>query len=179
MPKKLSTNHSGARVWAMLRISLGAIFLWAFFDKMFGLGFATCRATLTDIVTPVCPQSWIQGGSPTMGFLQHGTKGPFADFYQSLAGNSAIDWLFMLGLLLIGTTLILGIGIRLASVTGSLLLFLMWTAALPPANNPILDDHLIYIVVLVGIYRTNRKQAWGLGKWWQDQPVVKSFPILE
>ena len=28
---------------ALARISLGLIFLWAFFDKLWGLGFATCR----------------------------------------------------------------------------------------------------------------------------------------
>lgn len=179
MVKKQSVSHTGIRIWALLRISLGATFLWAFFDKLVGLGFSTCRDTATDTVTTLCSKAWLEGGSPTLGFLKFGTKGPFADFYQSLAGNSFIDWLFMLGLLLIGTALILGIGIRLATTTGSLLLFMMWTASLPPETNPVLDDHLIYILVLAGIYRTNERQAWGLRSWWIKQPLVKKLRFLE
>ncbi len=180
MAKKQSTlSHSGIKIWATLRISLGGIFLWAFLDKLIGLGFATCRDETTNIVTSMCSKAWLASGSPTTGFLKFGTKGPFAEFYQSLAGNPAIDWLFMMGLLLIGLSLILGIGIQLATICGSLLLLMMWTAVFPPNNNPILDDHLIYILVLAGIYRTNGKQVWGLRSWWVKQPIVKQFPILE
>jgi hypothetical protein len=69
---------------ALLRISLGFIFLWAFADKTFGLGFATTSAN-----------AWINGGSPTYGFLTFATKGPFADFFKSLAGNNFVDIVFM------------------------------------------------------------------------------------
>ena len=41
-------------VWAIARISLGWIFLWAFLDKTFGWGFAT-----------PANRAWIAGGSPT------------------------------------------------------------------------------------------------------------------
>lgn len=179
MAKKQSISHTGIRIWALLRMALGATFLWAFFDKLIGLGFSTCRDASTNAVTTMCSKAWLEGGSPTLGFLKFGTQGPFADLYQRLAGNSAIDWLFMLGLLLIGTALILGIGIRIATVTGSLLVLMMWSAALPPANNPVLDEHIIYMLVLVGIYRTNGRQAWGLRNWWIKQPIVKKLPILE
>ena len=50
----------------------------------------------------------------------------------------------MLGLAGIGIALIAGIGMRIAAVAGGLLLVLMWTAVLPPENNPFMDDHLIY-----------------------------------
>ena len=45
-------------VFIALRLVMGFIFLWAFFDKVFGLGFATT----TD-------KAWIYGMSPTTGFL--------------------------------------------------------------------------------------------------------------
>ena len=54
---------------AAARVSLGWIFLWAFLDKLFGLGHETKSA-----------QAWIHGGSPTYGFLAKGAKGPIADF---------------------------------------------------------------------------------------------------
>jgi thiosulfate dehydrogenase [quinone] large subunit len=127
----------------------------------------------------MCSKAWLEGGSPTLGFLKFGTDGPFADFYQGLAGNTAIDWLFMMGLLGIGVALILGVGIRISAAAGSLMLLMMWSAALPPANNPVLDDHIIYILVLAGIYRTNGAQVWGLRNWWIKQNIVKKLPILE
>jgi thiosulfate dehydrogenase [quinone] large subunit len=178
--KKNNNNpRSVAYIWASLRISLGLIFLWAFFDKLFGLGFATCRDAKTDAVSMMCSKAWAEGGSPTLGFLKFGTKGPLAEFYQSLAGNGLVDVLFMSGLLLIGLALVLGIGVRIAAIAGSLLLFMMWTAVLLPENNPILDDHLIYILVLAGIYHANSDQKWGLRNWWVKQPLVKNLPILE
>ena len=90
---------------ALLRIGLGWIFLWAFIDKVFGLGFATEAG-----------KHWLTGASPTMGFLKFGTKGPLAGVFQAMAGSPVVDWLFMLGLLLIGLALILGIGMKIAVV---------------------------------------------------------------
>jgi len=180
MPTKTKTIPDATlKIWALLRMSLGLTFLWAFFDKLIGLGFATCRDAVTGSVTTMCSRAWLEGGSPTTGFLKSGTTGPFAEFYQSLAGNTFIDWLFMAGLLLIGAALILGIGVRVATVTGSFLLYLMWTAVLPPENNPVLDDHLIYILVLAGVFAANNNQKWGLRGWWVKQPIVKKLPFLE
>lgn len=165
-------------VWASLRISLGFIFLWAFVDKLWGLGFATCRNAETGAVDVLCGKAWVEGGSPTSGFLNFGTKGPFADFYQGLAGIAWVDWLFMLGLLLIGIALIAGIAQKLAAISASLMLLMMYTAVLWPANNPFMDDHLVYILVLWGIYLNRNNAMWSLNDWWQKQPIVKKLPFL-
>src|SRR5688572_220372 len=77
-------------VLAGLRISLGWVFLWAFLDKLFGLG----RGTASEA-------AWINGGSPTAGFLGKGVSGPFEGMYHSIAGAAWADSLFMLGLLAI------------------------------------------------------------------------------
>ena len=130
-------------LWAVLRIMMGWIFLWPFLDKLFGLGFATEAG-----------RGWVDGGSPTTGFLEFATRGPFAELFQSMTGAFA-DWLFMIGLLGIGLALLLGIGVRIASVSGALMLVLMWLAALWPEHNPFLDDHLIYAFVLIGTYVTD------------------------
>lgn len=151
-----------AYVWALLRIFLGFIFLWAFLDKLFGLGFST-----------VPDKSWLMGGSPTSGFLKMGTHGPFASIFQSMAGNPLVDWLFMLGLLLIGLALILGIGLKIAGYSGSLLLLLMWMAAFPPKTNPVIDEHIIYILILLGLTTTPENH------WWSKTKLVKKYPILK
>lgn len=124
-------------IFSALRIGLGFIFLWAFIDKLFGLGFATPAA-----------RAWINGGSPTMGFLTNAVKGPFALFFQSLAGNTLVDWVFMIGLLGVGISLLFNMFVRLGSLAGIIMLVLMYLAVLPPENNPIIDDHIIYALVL-------------------------------
>jgi thiosulfate dehydrogenase [quinone] large subunit len=84
----------------------------------------------------------------------------------------------MAGLAAIGTALVLGIGLRVAAAAGSLLLVLMWTAVLPPENNPFLDDHLVYAGVLVLLALTAAGDTLGLGKVWGGLPVVRRLPWL-
>ena len=55
-------RHLDRYVWGALRIGIGWIFLWGFLDKLFGFGFATARES-----------AWLNGGSPTFGFLKFGT----------------------------------------------------------------------------------------------------------
>ncbi|WP_051704422.1 DoxX family membrane protein [Glycomyces sp. NRRL B-16210] len=161
-------GRAAAYVWAALRLALGWVFLWAFIDKAFGLGFATEREG-----------AWIEGGSPTAGFLAHGTQGPLADFYQGMAGSALADWLFMIGLAGIGLALILGVGMRIAAAAGALLLVLMWTAVLLPANNPFMDDHLVYAGLLVGLALVRAENTLGLGKAWGETALVKRLPWLK
>ena len=155
-------------LWALLRIGLGLIFLWSFFDKLFGWGFSTAP-----------DKAWILGSSPTSGFLHFGTHGPFRPIFQSLAGSTIVDWLFMLGLLLIGLALILGIGVKIAGYSGALMMLLIWLALLLPKHNPILDEHIIYLVVLLGLTIVKSGQWFGLGKQWANTKIVKKYPILE
>lgn len=175
---KGKTAAAGFLALSLARISLAVIFLWAFFDKLFGLGFATCRSRTTDMIEVGCSQAWVQGGSPTEGFLKNGTQGPFAEWFQSLAGMAWVDWLFMVGLLAIGVSLLLGVALRIGAVSGSILLLLMWLAALWPANNPAMDDHLVYIFVLLAIAAFARYQKLSCARYWQKLRIVRKAPWL-
>ena len=179
MAKKKDNSANVYVALGLARIGLGFIFLWAFLDKLFGLGFATCRNADTGAVETMCSKAWIEGGSPTTGFLKFGTDGPLADFYASLAGNGFVDLLFMVGLLGIGIALLFGIGVRIAAITGSIMMLMMWSAVLLPENNPLVDDHIIYVLVLAAIWYGNDKQRFGLGAWWAKQDIVKNYPILK
>src|SRR5262245_28100575 len=152
-----STHHTHAvdYVWGAARIAIGWIFLWAFLDKLFGWGFATPSA-----------KSWMNGGSPTTGFLKGSADSTFGGFFSGLAGNGFVDWLFMLGLAGIGIALVVGAGVRIAAITGGVLLVLMWAAELPMINNPFLDEHLIYAVVLAGLALADAGDTLGIGRWW-------------
>jgi len=98
---------------------------------------------------------------------------PFTGFYHSIAGSTVADALFMAALLGIGVALILGIGMRIAAGAGALLTVLMWTAVLPPASNPFMDDHLIYAAVLIVLALLGAGATLGLGRWWTATPLVR------
>lgn len=129
-----------ALAWLTLRYLMAFIFLWAFVDKVFGLGFSTPTG-----------KGWLAGNSPTAGFLQAAVRGPFAGFYHSLAGNPLVDWIFMLAILAIGLSLLTGIWKRAACWGGFVFMIVMWSALLPPTTNPIIDEHILYAVILLGL----------------------------
>jgi thiosulfate dehydrogenase [quinone] large subunit len=124
-------------------------------------------------------QAWISGGHPTSGFLAKAAEGPFKGFYNGIAGAWWTDTLFMLGLAGIGVALMAGIAMRFAAAAGSLLLVLMWTAVLPPASNPFMDDHLIYAMVLVALALAGAGRFLGLGHAWERLPIVQRHPFLK
>ncbi len=163
---KMLPPSTARYLWAVTRLCLGWTFLWPFLDKTFGLGNETLWS-----------RAWINGGSPTNGFLS-GATGPFAGIYQSFAGAGWADWGFMLGLLCIGVALLLGIGMRIAAISGAVLLVLMWTASLPPDNNPFMDDHIIYAIVLLGLAVVGAGNTLGLGRKWTNTSLVRRHPWL-
>ena len=92
------TTAPARKALAVLRVGFGLTFLWAFFDKLLALGFAT-GVDDKGIVDRFGPAAWINGGSPTEGFLKFGADGPFQGFYNSIGGTVWADSLFMFGLL--------------------------------------------------------------------------------
>ena len=163
---------------AITRLSLGWVFLWAFLDKTFALGFHTGYDQEGNL-DRFGDAAWIHGGSPTEGFLSFGADGPFKGFYNDIAGAAWADWLFMLGLLGIGTALMLGITMRIAAAAGALLLVMMWTVVLPPENNPFMDDHIVYALVLVVLALTSAGRTLGFGRFWERLPIVQRYGVLK
>jgi len=158
---------------AALRIGVGSVFLWAFLDKLFGLGYST-----------PWERAWLNGGSPTKGFLSNVDVGPFAGFFRDIAGNLVTDWPFMLGLLGLGVALISGVALRIAAVSGTLLMALMWAAEWHPARftgageptgstNPLFDYHVIYALALIVLAVTYAGDRFGLGRRWAKLPLVR------
>ena len=184
-------QSTATRYWAAItRILLGFTFMWAFLDKTFGLGYATPSGS-----------GWMFGtgdGDPTFGFLKFGTnpEGPFASFFTGLRPGEAPDamywtnWLFMAGLFGIGLAFLLGIFMRIGAISGVVLLFLMYLAEAPWAkytdqtgatvasNNPVIDDHIIYGVMMITLMLFEAGRTWGLGKIWESTALVKSQPWL-
>lgn len=166
-------------VLGVLRLALGWIFLWAFLDKTFALGYATGVNPETGEVDRFGSAAWINGGSPTEGYLSFATSGPLAGFYQSFAGAVWADWLFMLGLLGIGLALMLGVAMRITAVCGVVLTVLMWSSVLPPVNNPIIDDHIIEALVFVVLALAGAGHTLGIGGAYERLPVVARHSWLK
>ena len=169
-------------VWGILRMMMGFTFLWAFLDKLLALGFATGRNPETGAIDFFGDAAWINGASPTEGFLTFGlhTREPFLSFYEGLAGSALIDWIYMLSMAGIGIALILGIATRVSAIGGALWMLIFYSAsAVWPENNLFLDDHLVYAVVFVGLAYAGAGRYLGLGNWWRKTEIVKKYPILQ
>lgn len=156
------------RALAVLRLATGFIFLWAFADKTFGLGFST-----------PAERAWINGGTPSQGFLKSdAVTGPLKEFFASIA-SPLTDVLFMLGMLGIGIAVMAGIGLRVSAVAGSILMVLMYLAEWPFAanagsTNPLVDYHIIYALALIAVAATCAGDTWGAGRLWRSLPFVRS-----
>lgn len=161
------TSPLARKVLAVARIVIGFYFLWAFLDKLLGLGFTTPSE-----------RAWINGGTPAQGFLNNlDPAQPLAGTFQSLFANTFGDVFFMFALLGIGVAMLAGAGVRIAGVGGALLMLFMYVVTLPwigePTSNPIVDSHWIEALVLLISAVTLAGDTWGLGTWWAHQGVVR------
>ncbi|MCK8678922.1 hypothetical protein [Streptomyces lichenis] len=167
-----------ARTAAAARLLTASTFLWAFADKAFGWGYATPAG-----------RGWIDGGSPTRGFLSGVAAGPLESVFHAWAGAWWADWLFMLGLLGIGAALASGVALRITAVAGTVMMALMWAAEWPPARhlsdgapsmstNPLVDYHVLYAALLVVLAVAGAGRTWGLGRWWERLPLVRGHRWL-
>ncbi|WP_106848656.1 DoxX family protein [Blastococcus sp. Marseille-P5729] len=171
----------GGWLLGLVRILIGWQFLWAFLDKTFGLGFGTPS-----------DRAWINGGSPTQGYLTgaaNDPNNPFQSVWQFFLDQAWSDWLFMAGLLGIGIVLMLGLGKVLtwvAALSGAVLLLMMYMAAWPAghsrgavgaegqaATNPFLDDHLLNAILLLALAACNAAAYLGLAKAWRTRRAVR------
>ena len=170
-PGSMMTS-TAAKALAVLRVTIGFYFLWAFLDKVFGWSYHTPSAN-----------AWIHGGSPTKGFLNGVAVGPFQSQFHAIAGAPWVDWLFMAGLLGIGVAVIAGVAVRISTVSALVMLAGMWLAEWPPAHldntgavtgstNPFVDDHIVDGLVLIVLALTYAGTTWGLGRIWARIPFV-------
>ncbi len=116
----MENNEKGLYALAAFRILMGWTFLWAFLDKLFGLGFQTPAGS-----------GMIDGGSPS-SFVVYAGGGIFFDLFKSVAGNLYVDLLLMAGLLGLGTVLLLGIAPKVTTFLTVVFLLVMYCVHVPP-----------------------------------------------
>ena len=153
------------RVLAALRIAFGLTFLWAFLDKTFALGFHT-GYDQTGQLDRFGDAAWINGGSPTEGFLAFGADGPFKGFYNSIAGAPVVGRAVHARPARHRPRAHLRFRDAPRVVAGVTMYVLMWTVVMPPENHPFLDEHVLgaLTIAVLGLYHAG--DTWGLGTGW-------------
>ena len=139
-----------------------------------GMGWLMFYAGITKVLNP----AW-----SAQGYLK-GAK-TFPGFYQWLLQPDVlpiINFINEWGLTLLGVSLILGIGVRLSSIFGAVLMLLYYFPILDfPYPNPhsyIVDEHIIYALVLLLLAGLRAGRIWGLENWCTNLPICSTFPVL-
>ena len=129
-------------------------------------------------ITKVLDPNW-----SAAGYLQ-GAK-TFAGFYQWLTQPNilpAINFINEWGLTLLGVSLILGIFVRLSSVFGTVLMMLYYFPVLTfpyiSQHSFIVDEHVIYALVLIFFAAIGAGRYYGLDTWCAGLPICVKFPRL-
>lgn len=156
--KDMELGKTSAKWLAVLRIAIG----WLMF-----------YAGITKIIDP----TW-----SAAGYLNNAQT--FSGFYKWLATGGllpVVDFVNEWGLTILGVSLILGIGVRLSSILGAILMFLYY---FPAADFPfvehgfVVDDHIIYAAVLALFAVVRAGRYYGLENWCSNLPICSRFPGL-
>lgn len=142
----------------LLRIGIGWVFFYAGWSKV--VTFFTAAKDWT-----------------AAGYLTH-LPGPFADFFSGMAGNALVGNLNAYGLLLVGIALIFGVLVRWAAFWGIAIMLLYFFSGFPPEHAFVIDDHIIYSLVLLVLAAVGAGRVWGLDEAIENSGFVKSNPWL-
>jgi thiosulfate dehydrogenase [quinone] large subunit len=165
--RSMDRREKGECFLAVLRIAIGWMMLWPFFDKLIGLGFATPSGS-----------GFIDGGSPS-DFVNLVAGGIFKDLFIAMGGNLAVDLLLMAALLIMGLTLILGIASRLTTIGMTAFLIVMYMLQVPPTDNPLIDHRITWILALWAVYYLGGYERFSIKKEWDSFALVQRYPILQ
>jgi thiosulfate dehydrogenase [quinone] large subunit len=106
---------------------------------------------------------------------------PFMGMWGSMAGSPLIDMLVMWGLTLTGLGLILGAFVRWNAFWGAVMMMMFWAAALeggllaglPLAHGWVVDDHVVYAMLLFGLGAIGAGRILGVDGFLEELDVVK------
>ena len=161
----LGTEWKHGTTWSVFvgRIGLGFLFLWSASQKV-----------LTEL----------GGKMATAGFLSGPSiaSGPFAGFFNSLAGNWAVEYLVVYGELLVGVALLFGIFTRVGAIGGALMMLFftiaMWPIADKATDNPIVDVRTFYMAVFAMMIFLAPGRFLGVDRWLENMKFVQRHKRL-
>ncbi|MFC7044413.1 DoxX family protein [Halobacteriaceae archaeon GCM10025711] len=134
-------------------------------------------------ITKVLDPDWTAAG-----FLANAIPAgnPFTGFFASMAGNPMIDLLNMWGLTLTGLALIVGAFVRWSAFWGAIMMLFYWLASLtgglaqglPVAHGWVVDDHIVYAVLLFGLGAFGAGRILGVDAYLERTEFVQNNPWL-
>ncbi|ELZ83244.1 MULTISPECIES: DoxX family protein [Haloferax] len=106
---------------------------------------------------------------------------PLMGLWSSMAGSPLIDMLNMWGLTLAGLALILGAFVRFSAFWGAVMMLFYWAAALeggilaglPLAHGWVVDDHIVYAVLLFGLGAFGAGRILGVDAYLENMEFVR------
>ncbi|WP_134668465.1 DoxX family protein [Halorussus marinus] len=128
-------------------------------------------------ITKVLDPSW-----SAEGFLLHAIPegNPFTGLWTTLAS----DWLWLIdplnqwGLTLVGLALLVGAFVRWSAFWGAVMMLFYWAASLPLENGIVIDDHIVYAMLLFGLGAFGAGRILGLDELVEDAGIVQRNPWL-
>lgn len=103
-------------------------------------------------------------------------------FYAWLASPAIlpiINFVNAWGLTLLGISLVLGVGVRLSSILGSIMMLLYYLPLgiiHPDAHSFIVDDHIIYGLLLLFFAASRAGRVWGMDGWSANSAFCAKYP---
>ncbi|MFD1588881.1 DoxX family membrane protein [Halorientalis brevis] len=128
-------------------------------------------------ITKVLDPEW-----SAAGMLLHGIPegNPFVSVWTTMAN----EWLWLIdplnawGLTLVGLCLLLGGLVRWAAIWGAVMMVFYWAAALPLAHGIVIDDHIVYAMLLFGLGAFGAGRILGVDAYLEATDLVERFPKL-
>lgn len=142
----------------LVRLSLGWLFLYSGITKILNPEWSSLK--------------YLQGAKTFPAFYAWMTQPDILSVVNTLN-----EW----GQLLLGISLILGIAVRLSTTLGAVLMALYYLALPFPYPNPqsfIVDQHIIYAVMLAYLGTVRAGRTYGLEVWCSKLPICEKFPRL-
>jgi len=141
-----------------LRLIMGWTFLYAGLEKVLG-------------------PSW-----SAEGFLLHAIPegNPFVGLWQAMAA----DWLWLVdplnqwGQVLVGLALVLGVAVRWSALWGAVMMAFYWLASFPLEHALLIDDHVVYALLLFGLGAFGAGRVLGLDRRLEETDLVQNNPSL-
>jgi thiosulfate dehydrogenase [quinone] large subunit len=170
----VDTTRNLSKGLAVLRIAVGAGFLYAGLDKV--MHFAGAGKAFNAV-------GFLKGG--TLGAAPGSAEGavvnPTHDLWVSLAGNpglmGVINFLVVFGEIAIGVALILGIATRFAGILGGLMMGLFYVATWDFSHGFVTEQFMYGIIALFVAYAA-AGEAYGIDTILDRTRLVRSQPRL-
>lgn len=130
------------------------------------IGWTFLYSGLTKILDP---------GWTATGYLTHAIPAgnPFATVWPVLASVPAVDLLVQWGLALTGIGLIVGAFVRWNAFWAAVMMLLFWASSLPLENGLVVDQHVVYVLVLGLLVALGAGRIIGIDAYLEDSSFVR------